>query len=1563
MTPRPVDDDEGGAEPTPITSTQRSRWATRKLTVKSSGLKRLSLRNRNHHHGLAFGAEKKRASGHSGKSDSTAGQSEAPPPTAGGDAEGKDGADGEHSEPRTIFFGLPLADEFKDDEGHPTQQYPRNKIRTAKYTPLSFIPKNLWFQFHNIANIFFLFLVILVIFPIFGGVNPGLNAVPLIVIICVTAVKDAVEDYRRTILDNVLNNAPVHKLHGIPNVNVEEDNVSLWRRFKKANSRVFGALWHRVEGLWKKEDDNPILKNHTASHDEPDPRMSMESRTSRTRRSLNVQRDDVEMTPVPSPLPRQPNEMEFPSEGSSRQNGQYALQEIKGDLVNRNLPISGKARFAKDAWKSLVVGDFVRIYNDDEIPADIIILATSDPDGACYVETKNLDGETNLKVRSALRCGRGMKHARDCERAQFIIESEPPQPNLYKYNGAVKWLQELPNDEDGDPIEMSEPISIDNMLLRGCNLRNTEWALGVVVFTGHDTKIMMNAGVTPSKRARIARELNVNVVYNFGILLIMCLIAAIANGVAWGKTDASSYWFEWGSIGGTAGLTGFITFWAAVIVFQNLVPISLYISLEIVRTLQAYFIYSDIHMYYEPIDAPCIPKSWNISDDVGQIEYIFSDKTGTLTQNVMEFKKATINGQPYGEAYTEAQIGMSKRNGGVDIDAEIARIKDEIDQAKVRALNGLREIHNNPYLHDEDLTFVAPDFVEDLAGKNGPEQQKANEHFMLALALCHTVVAEKQPGDSPKMIFKAQSPDEAALVATARDMGFTVLGMSDGGVNVNVMGEDRHYPVLNIIEFNSSRKRMSAIVRMPDGKIILFCKGADSIIYSRLKRGEQKELRKETAEHLEMFAVEGLRTLCIAEKELTEQEYYEWKKEHDLAATSLENREEKLEEVADKIEQDLTLLGGTAIEDRLQDGVPDAIELLGNAGIKLWVLTGDKVETAINIGFSCNLLNNDMDLVRLQVNEDESGVQQEAEYLRLAEEELDKGLAKFGMTGSDEELKHAMKDHEPPASTHGLVIDGFTLRWVLSDTLKQKFLLLCKQCKSVLCCRVSPAQKAAVVSMVKNGLDVMTLSIGDGANDVAMIQEADVGVGIAGEEGRQAVMSSDYAIGQFRFLTRLVLVHGRWSYRRLAETISNFFYKNMVWTWAIFWFQIFCDFDISYIFDYTYILMFNLFFTSIPVILMGVLDQDVSDTVSLAVPQLYRRGIERLEWTQTKFWAYMGDGIYQSVMSFFIPFIFCILTPAASGNGLDVQERTRLGCYIAHPAVLTINMYILMNTYRWDWVMLLVVFLSDVFIFFWTGIYTATSYSAQFYQAAPQVYAEFTFWMAFIITPTICLLPRLVTKCIQKQMFPYDVDIIRERISTGEYKAIASPVVVPSDDDALKGTSSGSSESSSRRAKSKSSKHSKHTHYASVDEDRRPIYPPSVTTHNTRAQNGSDGTNYTRHSLDTNQLEDEPPMGGGRPSIDRARPSYDRLRRSMDRERIRQSLEQSNDFTSAARLSRIESTHSAQNLPTPGAQRRFNLTTVRKRGLSVFSKKSDDEVPHPGAEDAEERDERREGQQ
>ncbi|ERT00307.1 phospholipid-translocating ATPase [Sporothrix schenckii 1099-18] len=1567
---------QGGS--TSTHKTKRSRWATRKMTVKSSNKKRLSLIGR---HGKTLANEKKRASAGS-ESFRQGGE----PNNADPNAPPADEEEEEHDGPgpRTLYFNLPLPPDQKDENGAPKQTYSRNKIRTAKYTPLSFIPKNLYFQFHNIANIFFLFVVILAFFSIFGVENPGLNSVPLIAIIVITAIRDAIEDVRRTRSDKTLNNSPVYRLLDWNNVNVIQDNVSAWRKLKKATSRFFSRLWHLIERLWKKESKD---KQKAAGVDPNgyDPRVSIETRHTRResmlspysqRDSFVSARENIQMTPVPSPSPRnappQMQDMLSVAQDKTRPtsafsfnpaaDGEFNVVNAKPDLLNHNIVPEGKARFHRGAWKDLQVGDFVRIYNDDELPADVVVLATSDPDGGCYIETKNLDGETNLKFRQSLRCGRSLKHARDCERAQFYVKSEPPQSNLYKYNGAIHWNQSFEEDPSGAVHEMSEPISIDNLLLRGCNLRNTEWALGIVLFTGHDTKIMMNAGDTPSKRARIARELNFNVICNFGVLFIMCLIAALINGVSWAKTDASLAYVDMGPYGGTPPLAGFVTFWAAFILFQNLVPISLYITVEIIRTLQAIFIYSDVEMYYEKADQPCIPKSWNISDDVGQIEYIFSDKTGTLTQNVMEFKKATINGQPYGEAYTEAQAGMQKRMG-IDVVKEAERANAEIAVAKDKALAGLRKLNDNPYLHDDEITFIAPDFVDDLSGVHGAEQQHANEQFMLSLALCHTVLSEKIPGDPPRLIFKAQSPDEAALVATARDMGFTVLGNTDVGIRLNVMGEERHYPVLTTIEFNSTRKRMSAIVRMPDNKIVLICKGADSIIYSRLKRGEQVELRKATAEHLEMFAREGLRTLCIAQRVLTEDEYYSWRKIHDAAATAVDNREEKMEAAAELIEQDLTLLGGTAIEDRLQDGVPDTIALLAEAGIKLWVLTGDKVETAINIGFSCNLLNNDMELLHLRVDEDESGNTTDDDYMERIEAQLDKGLAAFGLTGSDEDLTAARANHEPPAPTHAVVIDGFTLRWALSDELSQKFLLLCKQCKSVLCCRVSPAQKAAVCALVKNGLDVMTLSIGDGANDVAMIQEADVGVGIAGLEGRQAAMSSDYAIGQFRFLKRLVLVHGRWSYRRMAESIANFFYKNIIWVFSIFWFQIFCNYDMTYIFDYTYILMFNLFFTSVPVILMGVLDQDVPDTVSLAVPQLYRRGIERLEWTQQKFWLYMADGLYQSVMCFFIPYLTMVRTPFASFNGLDVADRLRLGAYIVHPTVLTINLYMLINTYRWDWLMVLVVALSFLFVFFWTGVYTSTTYSQYFYGTGAAVYGEASFWAVYFIVPVLCIFPRYGIKALQKVYFPYDVDIIREQAQQGKFKdydrdgQLIKREAGPDVEKLVDGTNSagGSSSEGSRKAK----KHnSQHMQFASVDEDRRPIYPPSVATHNTRTQNGSDGTNYSGGDHDRQYSVDEMNIGmavsstdytatasgRGRPSIDRARPSYDRMRASMDR--VRASYEASNDFTTAARLSRLESSHSAgRNLDEASGQHGHDSAASRfihgrLRGLSMISNKN-----------------------
>lgn len=498
----------------------------------------------------------------------------------------------------------------------------------------------------------------------------------------VTAIKDAIEDWRRTVLDNELNNSPVYRLVEWTNVNSTQDNVSLWRRIKKASTRATVATYkfcrdfiNEKKGIQPQGEAG--RRASLMSTGTPRASISSERDGGLSNRDQGVEDGAIQMTPVSSPTPEARSEWPLANGDTSKYlHPDKATRDPSptptpssaatpprkgGSVLDMAKQTPEEARFKRDYWKNVQVGDFIRLYNGDPIPADIVVLSTSDLDGACYVETKNLDGETNLKVRHALNCGRQVRHARDCEKAEFIIESERPTANLYSYTGSIRWDQRDPDFVDAPRKEMVEPVTINNMLLRGCSLRNTEWVLGIVVFTGAESKIMLNSGITPSKRARLAKDLNWNVIYNFIILFLMCLVMGIVNGNAWATSNKSLNYFDFKPSGNTTPpVTGIVTFWVAVVLFQNLVPISLYISLEIVRTIQAVFIHCDVFMYYDKLELACVPKSWNISDDVGQIEYIFSDKTGTLTQNVMEFKKCTINGVSYGEAYTEAQAGMKR---------------------------------------------------------------------------------------------------------------------------------------------------------------------------------------------------------------------------------------------------------------------------------------------------------------------------------------------------------------------------------------------------------------------------------------------------------------------------------------------------------------------------------------------------------------------------------------------------------------------------------------------------------------------------------------------------------------------------------------------------------------------------------------------------------------------------------------------------------------------------------------------------------------------------------------
>ncbi|KAH7890567.1 hypothetical protein F5I97DRAFT_1798880 [Phlebopus sp. FC_14] len=1270
---------------------------------------------------------------------------------------------------RNVYVNSPLSAVEVDQHGEPLARYARNKVRTSRYTLLTFLPKNLFEQFHGIANIYFLALVIFQVFPIFGAASPQTAALPLLFILVVTAIKNGVEDYRRAQLDEEVNTSAVTRLGQWRNVNQALDPRPWYQRLFHINAP--GKVSRGVQKLREKEagEGMRIVLSKGGEGD----RISM-STIDPNDSSLNLGRPtgaggrllgdiaSVDSHTYPPGLPPVDEEGTWGRHDSSLAGYQQSIPSRSSlGVVDWKRRTSGTALWERTLWKKLDVGDIVLLRENEQVPADVVVLSTSDPDGLCYLETKNLDGETNLKLRKALRGTSSLSSEEDIEKASFVLDSEPPHQNLYLYNGVLKYTDA----DTGEPRR--EGVTINELLLRGCTVRNTAWIIGLVIFTGPDTKIYLNGGLTPSKQSKIAKETNFNVVMNFIFLTIMCIISAVIYGVMDGLQQTSTKIYEQG-VDPTSStvLNAMVTFVSCLIAFQNIVPVSLFISIEIVKTIQAFFIAQDIDMYYKPFDTACVPKNWGISDDLGQIEYIFSDKTGTLTQNVMEFQKCSIHGVVYGEGITEAERGAATREGRADaVDPE--ELTRKLAVLKEDMVSKLTHLFKNRYAQYDKLTLVSPKLAEDISDRSSDQASRVIAFFR-ALAVCHTVLADKpEPSERPHhLVYKAESPDEAALVAAARDAGFPFVGKSKDFVDIEVLGQPERYTVLKTLEFNSSRKRMSVIVRTPDGRIVLYCKGADSVIYERLSPDVDPALKEKTSKDMDAFANGGLRTLCIAYRVLMEDEFLLWLRTYEAASSATENRDEEIEKAASQIEQSLLILGATALEDKLQEGVPEAIETLHQAGIKLWILTGDKLQTAIEIGFSCNLLKQDMEIMILSADSPEE-----------TRAQIEAGLNKIASVLGLPSWEPQKRGFVPGAqAAFAVVIDGDTLRHALLPDIKPLFLNLGTQCETVVCCRVSPAQKALTVKLVKEGRKAMTLSIGDGANDVAMIQEANVGCGLLGHEGSQAAMSADYAFGQFRFLTKLLLVHGRWSYQRIADLHSNFFYKSVIWTLAMFWFLPFCYFDATYLYDYSFILLYNLAFTSLPVIVLGAFDQDINAKAALAFPQLYIRGIRGLEYTRLKFWSYMLDGFYQSAVVFFIPYLVWSMGLATSWNGKGIDSLADFGTTVGIAAIFAANTYVGMNTHYWTFMTWIVVIGSSLVMILWVVIYSFLpannffSSTASFVDEVEVLFSNVTFWATVLFSVLVALAPRFIYKFVTATYAPLDKDIIREMWVRGDLK-------------------------------------------------------------------------------------------------------------------------------------------------------------------------------------------------
>ncbi|KIM45195.1 hypothetical protein M413DRAFT_441876 [Hebeloma cylindrosporum] len=988
-----------------------------------------------------------------------------------------------------------------------------------------------------------------------------------------------------------------------------------------------------------------------------------------------------------------------------------AFKEVQEDLkrhqsdtelnARKAKVLTSQSTFIEKEWKDIQVGDIVRLENNDFIPADMLLITSSEPEGLCYIETSNLDGETNLKIKQASTHTAPLTNPTLVNSLHGSLRSEHPNNSLYTYEGTLGLIS-----DGGIPRQV--PLGPDQVLLRGAQLRNTPWVYGLTVFTGHETKLMRNATAAPVKRTAVERQVNTQIIFLFILLLALSLGSTIGSSIrTWFFSSSQWYLFETTSLSGRA--RGFIedilTF---IILYNNLIPISLIVTMEVVKFQQAQLINFDLDMYYAKTDTPALCRTSSLVEELGQIEYVFSDKTGTLTCNEMEFRCCSIAGTAYADVVDEGKRDADDGRGGWKSFAEM-----------------------RDYLNATAKPFLDQPSSSSSSIIPGGKEKEIIKEFLTLLAVCHTVIPEVQDG---KIVYQASSPDEAALVAGAELLGYQFHTRKPKSVFVNIQGQSQEFEILKVCEFNSTRKRMSTIVRGPDGKVKLYTKGADTVILERLSKNQP--YTEVTLAHLEDYATEGLRTLCIAYRDIPETEYQQWSTIYNQAAATINGRGDALDEAAELIEKDLFLLGATAIEDKLQDGVPDTIHTLQMAGIKVWVLTGDRQETAINIGMSCRLISESMNLV--VVNEENAHDTQDFLTKRLS------AIKNQRSTGELEDL--------------ALVIDGKSLGFALQKDMSKIFLELAIMCKAVICCRVSPLQKALVVKLVKKNQKAILLAIGDGANDVSMIQQLML------ESGLQAARSADVAISQFRYLKKLLLVHGAWSYRRLSKLILYSFYKNIVLYMTQFWYSFFNNFSGQIAYESWTLTLYNVVFTVLPPLVIGIFDQFVSARFLDRYPQLYILGQKNEFFTKTSFWLWVANALYHSLLLYGFSIIL-FWGDLKLSDGLD-SGHWFWGTTLYLAVLLTVLGKAALISDIWTKYTVAAIPGSFVFTMLFLPLYAvvapAIGFSTEYQGIVPRLWTNGVLYFALILIPLFCLVRDFAWKYYRRTYLPSSYHIVQE---------------------------------------------------------------------------------------------------------------------------------------------------------------------------------------------------------
>ena len=935
---------------------------------------------------------------------------------------------------------------------------------------------------------------------------------------------------------------------------------------------------------------------------------------------------------------------------------------------------TSKNKFLNKNWEDIKLGDVIKVKKNEIIPCDMIILESSELNGLCYVEPKNINGESNLYMKEIN--GSWNKNLIYYSDVSYICLTKKPNEKIFKFKGTLYEIEYKKDKDDNSIINIARNkkefhFNQNNFVLRGMILRQTNYIIGTAIYIGINTKVMINSPKAKNKKSKLEKKMNLLVLIIFCFQICLSVISSIVNLFQNHRSssfiqifiDINSY-YNYDNINylNLNKIYKFIKIMGTwITIMTNFVPISLLTTLVFSKLCYGYFISKDIDMINKENMTGAKVHSSNLNEELGQVKFIFTDKTGTLTQNKMKFKSFSVGTSSYGDYNDDDKFENF--------------IFNQSKEDKYGVITEVDFIDTNHKL-EEDLF------------KKRNKISKIMEHFFFNLCLCNDVHIDSKKFEKTKKIeYMTSSSDEKCLVNFSRYCGYTFINRTIHNIieiekkidenNYELM----EYKICNILEFTSERKRMSVIVKKgddDDNKYILYIKGSDNIIEEILSlESKNSKEYKFIMNKVKEYSIKGLRTLLMGYKELTFEEYIEFNDKYKILMEDMEenNNQEKLYKLYEEIENEIHLLGATAIEDELQYKADETINKFINIGIKICMLTGDKLETAKNIANSCKLITPDMDLIYI-------------EYNKIFDYNPSKNIKSY----LNSLIKTKFNDNNINNKKYCMLINGDTLVNILSseETIKI-FNDLFNKCNSIICSRVDPKQKAKLVNIIQSTNSGVCLAIGDGANDVGMITEANVGIGISGIEGSEAVRVSDYSINQFYHLQKLLLFHGRETYRKNSYYILYNFYKNVIFVSPMFFFGFINFFSGITLYEPFLHQLYNVFYSIFPIFYFSIFDREYESDFLVKNPNYYIQGMNDECFNIFIFIRHILYGFLEGLLLMVSSFIIFYYN---NDEGYSLNNLYSFGTVILSGIIITVNLKVLLNSKIIDIFLIFLIFLS-----------------------------------------------------------------------------------------------------------------------------------------------------------------------------------------------------------------------------------------------------------------------------